>query len=308
MALGDGRRRAAAFFDLDKTVVAKSSALAYGRALHREGLISSTTVARTTYAQLSFQLFGADADKMDRSREAMLELMHGWNAARLRELVTEGLDEIIEPMLYPEALELLDEHRRAGHVLFLVSSAGEEIVQPLGSRLGVDRVIATRMGVDDEGRYDGTLDFYCYGPAKADAMRDVAAADQLDLEASYAYSDSITDLPMLEAVGHAVAVNPDRDLRHVAVERGWQVRDFERPESPPRLSHPHAEIVAGAGALSAVAALGWWLYHRRERSDPWSLASTWERLPFDRLAGARNTITRRTSGTLERVAEAGRRS
>ena len=121
-------------------------------------------------------------------------------------------------------------HRANGRAIFIVSSSPEEVVRPLAEHLGPDvGVIATRAVVDEEGHYTGEMEFYCAGDNKAVAIRDLASRRGYDLPRSYAYSDSISDLPMLETVGHPVAVNPDRDLRRAAVERGWQVRDFRRP-------------------------------------------------------------------------------
>jgi HAD superfamily hydrolase (TIGR01490 family) len=257
---------AAAFFDLDKTVVARSSTLAFGRPLYREGLISPAVVLKGAYAQLIYQLLGANEERMERSRVALLELTRGWEAERVQRLVRETLQEIIDPLIYQEALDLFDEHRRAGRDLYLVSSSGVEVVRPLAEYLGVPHVIATEAGIDDEGRYDGTLSFYCYAEHKAVAIRAEAAARGIDLEHSYAYSDSVTDVPMLEAVGHPVAVNPDKELRALALERGWEVRDFAKPVAlRSRLSgvpRPPTEVVAGAGALGAVALAGYLVYSR----------------------------------------------
>jgi HAD superfamily hydrolase (TIGR01490 family) len=262
--------RQAAFFDLDKTVVAKSSTLAFGRPLYREGLISPAIVLKGAYAQLAYQLLGANEIRMEKSRVALLELTKGWNAERVQSLVRETLQEIIDPLIYQEALDLFEDHRRAGRDLYLVSSSGEEVVKPLAEYLGVPHVIATRPGIDEEGNYDGTLDFYCYGENKAVAIREEAEERGIDLDASFAYSDSVTDLPMLDAVGHPVAVNPDKELRRAAVEREWEVVDFVRPVSVrSRLStvpRPPAEVMMGAGALSAVAAAGWMLYQRHQRT------------------------------------------
>ena len=264
MAASTGR--AAAFFDLDKTVVAKSSTLAFGRPMYRDGLIGPAMVMKVAYAQLVYQLFGADEDRMERSRVVMLELTRGWEADRVQRLVRETLQEIIDPLVYAEALELFEEHRKAGRDLYLVSSSGEEVVIPLAEYLGVPHVIATRAGIDDEGFYDGTLDFYAYGPYKADAMREEAERRGLDLAESYAYSDSVTDLPMLEAVGHPVAVNPDRELRRAAAARGWEVRDFVRPVAVrSRLSalpKPPPEVLVAALGLAAAAGVVWALGRR----------------------------------------------
>lgn len=259
--------RGAAFFDLDKTVIAKSSTLAFGREFYREGLLAPTVLLKGAYAQFAFQRFGANEDRMERSRVALLELTKGWEASRVQRLVRETLQEVIDPLIYAEALDLFEEHRRAGRALYLVSSSGEEVVRPLAEYLGVPHVIATRARVDEEGRYDGTLEFYCYAENKAVAVRDEAERRGLDLGASYAYSDSITDVAMLEAVAHPVAVNPDRELRAVAEERGWEIRDFRRPvrlrDRLEQLPRPPAEVVAGAGAVGVLAAAGWVLYQRR---------------------------------------------
>ena len=272
MGFGEQATRAAAFFDLDKTVVAKSSTLAFGRELYREGLISPAVVLKGAYAQLVYQLVGADDERMERSRVALLELTRGWEVERVQRLVRETLQEVVDPLIYAEALDLFDEHRRAGRDLYLVSSAGVEIVKPLAEYLGVPYVLATLPGVDDEGRYDGTLEFYCYGEGKAVAVREEASARGIDLAASYAYSDSITDLWMLEAVGSPVAVNPDRELREVAGERAWVIMDFRQPvrlrDRLRQVPRPPAELLAGAGAIGTAALVGWVLYQRRQVSGP----------------------------------------
>lgn len=219
----------AAFFDLDKTVIAKASLLAYGSTLHREGFISRRDVARAAVGQVVFRLFGADDARMAKVREASLRMARGWDQAHLRALVVDTLPEVIEPLVYDEALQLLREHRRAGRRVYLVSSAPAEIVDPLAEHVGAHGAIATRAEIDEHGRYTGEVAFYAAGPAKADAIRALAAREGIDLTASYAYSDSATDLPMLETVGHPVAVNPDRELRRVAATRAWEIRSFAHP-------------------------------------------------------------------------------
>ena len=262
------QRHSAAFFDLDKTVVAKSSTLAFGKPLYKEGLITPAVVLKGAYAQMAYQLLGADEKRMEKSRVALLELTKGWEADRVQQLVRETLQEIIDPLIYAEALELFEQHRDAGRDLYLVSSSGEEVVMPLAEYLGVPNVIATRAGIDEEGRYDGTLDFYCYAENKAIAIRAEAEAKGIDLESSYAYSDSVTDVPMLEAVGNPVAVNADKELRRVAEERGWEIRDFQQPvrlrDRFGNLPKPKNEVLAGAAGIGAIAIAGWALYQRRQ--------------------------------------------
>ncbi|MCC5949676.1 MAG: HAD family hydrolase [Nitriliruptoraceae bacterium] len=246
----------AAFFDLDKTIIARSSTLVMGRTFMRDGLLSSTTVLKGLYAQVVYQLVGADHEKMEQMRHAALELTRGWEADRVRRLVRETMEEVIAPLVYREALELLDDHRRAGRDVWIVSSSGEEIVEPFGSYLGVRDVIATQSGIDVDGRYDGTLQFYAYAGAKATAIRQIAEVRGYDLDRCYAYSDSITDLPMLSAVGHPTVVNPDRELRAAAVAMGWDVHDFDQPvrlrDRLPDVA-PAGQVAAGVTTAALVA-------------------------------------------------------
>ena len=251
----------AAFFDLDKTIIARSSTLVMGRTFFRDGLLSSSTVLKTLYAQAVYQLVGADHERMEQARHAALEMTKGWEADRIRRLVRETMEEVIAPLAYREALDLIAEHRRAGRDVWIVSSSGEEIVEPFGEYLGIRNVIATRSGLDDDRRYDGTLEFYAYAGAKATAMRQVAEARGYDLTNCYAYSDSITDLPMLSAVGHPVAANPDRELRAAAIAMEWEVRDFHSPvrlrDRLPDAPGPQGQLIAGLVGAGLVGALVW---------------------------------------------------
>ena len=265
--------REAAFFDLDKTVIARASMVAFGRPLYRGGLINRRTVLRALYGQLVYLHLGASEEKLERIRESVLKLTRGWSQARVREIVAEALEQIVEPIIYAEAADLIEEHKDAGRMVVLVSASPEEIVLPLGRYLGADRVIASRTGLDEEGRYTGSMDFYAYGEFKAEAMRALAAAEGLDLTNSWAYTDSYTDLPMLEEVGHPVAVNPDRVLARYAREHGFEMARFNQPvrlrdRVRGRISavpqKPAIAVSVGAVALSAgAAALGWWLGSRR---------------------------------------------
>jgi HAD superfamily hydrolase (TIGR01490 family) len=254
----------AAFFDLDKTVISKSSSLALTRPMYRAGLVSRSALLKGAYAQLVYLLLGADEKRMDRAKESMLALTRGWDQEQVEEVIREALAEI-DPYIYLEALDLMELHRARGRKVYLVSSSGGEVVRPLAERLGDVEVIATRAKVED-GKYTGELEFYCYGDNKAKAIREVADREGIDLSASYAYSDSTTDLPMLRAVGHPVAVNPDRELRREAEKRGWQIRDFRRPvrlrQRLPHVASPSPSVAALAGT-ALVAALLWWVYLRR---------------------------------------------
>jgi HAD superfamily hydrolase (TIGR01490 family) len=259
----------AAFFDLDKTVIAKASMMAFGPPLHRAGFISRWLVLRAVWGQLVYRYLGADEERMAKMRETSLRIARGWDQAKVSALVADTLAEVIEPIVFEEALDLFREHRAAGRRIFIISASPEEVVVPLARYLGADEAIATRAEIDHDGRYTGRVEFYAYGPFKADAMREAAERLDIDLAASYAYSDSATDVPMLDAVGHPVAVNPDRELRRVANERQWEIRVFAHPV-PLRTRVTFAStptVVAGAGSLALLGAAigGWWWVFRRPR-------------------------------------------
>lgn len=216
---------AAAFFDLDKTIISKSSTLAFVLPFYRHGLINRAQAVRGGLAQVAYRLGGADHQQMERIREQVTRLCCGWSVERVTEIVTAHLADIISPLIYIEARGLLDMHKSAGRDVFIVSTSGQEMVGPIGAMLGASGVIATQMCRAD-GRYTGEMEFYAYGEAKAHRMRQLAAERDYVLADCFAYSDSFTDLPMLEAVGHPHAVNPDRQLRRVAESRGWPVLAF----------------------------------------------------------------------------------
>ncbi len=216
------RAGAAAFFDLDKTIISRSSTLAFASSFYRHGLITRSQAARGALAQLRYRTGGADHAQMERVRAQLTRVCRGWSADRVTEIVTANLARTIAPIIYEQARLLLDGHRQAGRDVFIVSTAGQEMVGPIAAMLGVGGIIATRMRLV-QGRYTGEMEFYAYGEGKAEQIRRLATDRGYDLAACYAYSDSFTDLPMLEAVGHPHAVNPDRALRRIALARDWPV-------------------------------------------------------------------------------------
>ena len=271
--------RPAAFFDLDKTIIAKSSTLAFGRPFYQSGLLNRRAVLRSAYAQFVFALAGADEDQMDRMRDYITAMCTGWDVAQIREIVNETLHDIIDPIVYDEAVERIQQHKSAGQDVVIVSSSGEEVVGPIGAMVGADYVLATRMVVSDDGKYTGEIERYVYGPAKAEAVRELAAERGYDLAESYAYSDSITDLPLLEEVGHPTAVNPDRALRKIAVERGWPILTFANGVplreriSGLRPPHPTATLSVASAGVAAVGA-AWYALHRRRTRERATAAQT----------------------------------
>ncbi|MCA1822967.1 MAG: HAD-IB family hydrolase [Frankia sp.] len=261
--------RAAAFFDLDKTVIAKSSTLAMGRPFYHGGLITRRAVLTSTYAQLVYLLGGADESQMDRMRAYLQELSRGWDAQQVKDVVAETLHDIVDPLVYDEAVTLIEEHHAAGRDVVIVSSSGQEIVEGIGEMVGADLAIGSRAVVVD-GKYTGELEFYAYGEAKATAIRELADRAGYDLAECYAYSDSMTDLPMLDVVGHPYVVNPDKGLRTVAAERGWPVLRFTRPVSlRARIRALPRQRAVIAGAAVGAAALGWAWYSRTHRDRQW---------------------------------------
>jgi HAD superfamily hydrolase (TIGR01490 family) len=257
----------AAFFDLDKTIIAKSSVLAFGRPFYQGGLINRRAVLRSAYAQFVFALAGADEDQIERMRAYLTSMCKGWDVAQVSDIVAETLHEIIDPIVYNEAVDLIGMHKSAGRDVVIVSSSGEEVVAPIGEMLGADHVIATRMVVA-EGKYTGEIERYAYAAEKAVAMRELAADRGYDLTRCYAYSDSFTDLPMLDGVGHPFVVNPDRALRKVAVERDWPTLTFSNAiplrERISGLRPEHPTLTATAvGAGIAAGSLVWIAASRR---------------------------------------------
>jgi HAD superfamily hydrolase (TIGR01490 family) len=263
--------RTAAFFDLDKTVIAKSSTLTFSKSFYQGGLINRRAVLRTAYIQFVYLVGGADHDQMERMREYLSALCKGWNVSQVKELVAETLHDLIDPLIYDEAASLIEEHHAAGRDVVIVSTSGAEVVEPIGEMLGADRVVATRMVVGDDGCFTGEVEYYAYGPTKAEAIRELAQSEGYDLSRCYAYSDSATDVPMLEAVGHPYAVNPDRTLRREALARDWPILAFEKPvrlkqrlpafRMPPR---PALVAAAAVGAAAATAGLVWYANRRRQ--------------------------------------------
>ncbi len=239
---------AAAFFDVDKTVIARSSMAAFAPTFRRQGLLRRRTLMRGMWTHLLFVRFGAGAKKLARLQRTVLALTQGWDQALVRRVVASEIDEVILPVAFSDAIDAIESHRQAGQRVYLVSAAPEEVVGPLAARLGVDGAIASQAEVDASGFYTGRMDRYVYGLAKAEAVAEFARRDGVVLADSWAYSDSATDLPMLEAVGHPVAVNPDRALRRIAAERGWETRRFKRLGLPSPAPSP-----ADTGAPSGVA-------------------------------------------------------
>jgi HAD superfamily hydrolase (TIGR01490 family) len=263
-----GAGRPAAFFDLDKTIIAKSSTLAFSRSFYAGGLISRGSVLRSAYAQFVYLVGGADHDQMEKMRDFLSELCAGWDVQTVRDIVADTLHNIVDPLVFDEAVSLIEEHQLAGRDVVIVSASGSEVVEPIGDMLGADGVIATRLEIED-GRYTGRISFYAYAENKATAIEELARDKGYDLSRSYAYSDSVTDVHMLEIVGNPHAVNPDRELRKVAASRGWPVLVFTRPiELRRRVRLPASKPTLAAIAVGTAVSVGGAIYLAARRRTP----------------------------------------
>jgi len=215
----------AACFDLDRTFIRRSSALALAGAFREHGIINRRQMVKAGLWQLVFAARGLSEQGVRDGIAEGVALLRGVRAADVEQLAAAAVDPVLRPLVYDEALQLADEHRASGERVYLVTASLQEIVAPFAEALGFEGALGTVGELDDEGRYTGRVLRACHGAAKAEALR---AIEGIDLAASTAYTDGVADLALLEAVGHPVAVNPDRALRRIAVERSWPVLDFRR--------------------------------------------------------------------------------
>jgi HAD superfamily hydrolase (TIGR01490 family) len=220
--------KAAAFFDLDKTLMAGSSGMQFARVAARGGVVSRRQLWGWGVEHLRYRLRGTTDEKTTEVLRVARELITGVSAKTIERMGPEVMAAIL-PRVYPQMLEEVHAHQDAGRPTFIVSAAGNDVVETLAAVLGMEGGIGTRYEVDAEGNFTGRLDGpFVYGPGKVTAMESFARAHDIDLGTSYAYSDSESDLPMLRAVGNPVAVNPDPPLAAIARAEGWQTLRFER--------------------------------------------------------------------------------
>ena len=241
----------AAFFDLDRTLLRRSSALALAGSFRERGLISRRQLAKAAFWQLLFVLRGASHEAVRKAAEDGLVVLRGSTPDELRTLVAEALEPVLRPLVYAEPLRLVQQHRERGEPVYVVSATLQEIVEAIASDLGFDGALGTVCEVVD-GRYTGRAVRALHAENKAAVVRELAAAEGFDLDACTAYSDSHTDLPFLEAVGRPVAVNPDRELRRLATARGWPVLEFSARAYPHARRRVSPVVVALPVVVGAV--------------------------------------------------------
>jgi HAD superfamily hydrolase (TIGR01490 family) len=240
--------RAAAFFDLDKTLMAGSSGVFFARAAYETGMISRSRLARDLYENVRFRLRGSTDDRADDVRKRVGEMIAGVRVRDLQRLTPRVLSGVL-PRLYPQMLERAYAHQDAGEPVYILTAASQEMADLLARVLAFDGGLGSRSEIVD-GRYTGRpAGPFNYREGKVISMQEVAVRDGIDLQASYAYSDSESDLPMLRAVRHAVVVNPDALLRRIAVQEGWEVIELDRLGR-------RLKLLAAVGAGTALASVG----------------------------------------------------
>jgi HAD superfamily hydrolase (TIGR01490 family) len=244
----NGHRRGAAFFDLDKTLMAGSSGIFFARAAYETGMITRGRLARDAYENLRFRLLGSTDERADDVRKRVGQMIAGVRVRDLQRLAPRVLAGVL-PRLYPQMLARAYAHQDAGVPVYIITAASQEMADLLAHVLAFDGGLGSRSEIV-HGRYTGrAAGAFNYREGKVISMREIAERQGIDLGASFAYSDSESDLPMLRAVGHPVVVNPDSELRRIALEEGWEVLHLDRLGR-------RLKMLAALGAGAALASLG----------------------------------------------------
>lgn len=251
----------AAFFDLDRTLMAGASAYHFGRASYKAGTLSRKQLMRDAVTQVQFRLKGSTDEAVNMLMERLLDGLRGTPEVATARLMPDALAGIL-PRIYPQMIEVVRWHQTEGRPAYIATAAGQEMATILATALVMEGAIGTRFEVDADGIFTGRLDGpFAYGKGKAQAVTEFAAAEGIDLSASWAYSDSVSDLPLLELVGHPVVVNPDEDLTTIARDREWELMRFEKLGQRLRIG-------ATVLAAGAVGGSGTWLAARRKARRP----------------------------------------
>ncbi len=265
--VSDSAPRAAAFFDLDKTLIPGSSLFLLARGAYERDLFRVRDILRFGWGQLSFRLLGERERNMDRSRRSTLDFVTGRSQEELKAWGREIAEQRILPIVYADIVKVIDQHRERGDLTFLVTAAPIELAELIAEELGMTGALATESEVDKDGFYTGRLAGPpMHGPEKAKAAAEVAATHGVELVECSAYSDSINDLPLLESVGYPHAVNPEPELRRIALARGWPIHELRTRRKALLIGIPAG--VGGVTVFSGGVAVGMALQRRRERSRP----------------------------------------
>ena len=266
------RRRGAAFFDLDRTIISGSSVFVLGWAAYRAGMVSNRELMADAANAAAFLFAGASDEKTDAVKDRILQAIEGVSVEKMSDLGSQIIPRL-ESEVRREARGLIDLHHAADRDTYIVSASPIEIVDDFAAAIGLTGGIGT-VGAVENGVYTGELaEPFCYGEGKAIAIRKLVEEKGYDLRLSYAYTDSAGDLPMLEIVGHPVAVNPDRALETIANHRGWAIVEFSRTRK--KVMKRTTAAIGAAGIAGAAFAVG---------------------LSAGRRAAARQSLTRRVFG------------
>lgn len=222
--------RAAAFFDLDRTLISGASGYHWSRSATRAGLMKRRVLIEHAYRNVRFRMRGSTDGATDRVIGQLSEIVRDQQTAAFEALGPQVVEQVMR-RVYPRAVAIARDHQAAGRPVYIATAAAQHTVDLIAARLGFDGAIGTRLEERD-GLYTGAIEHFAYREGKADAMRVFAQSHDIALSSSYGYSDSESDLPMLEAVGYPVAVNPDRALAAIAAERGWEIVRFRRGRRP----------------------------------------------------------------------------
>ncbi len=272
MSANGGAPRGAAFFDLDKTLMAGSSGVFFARAAYETGMISRSRLVKDVYENVRFRLLGSTDDRADDVRRRVGEMIEGVRVRDLERLSPRVLSGVL-PRLYPQMLERAYAHQDAGEPIYILTAASQEMADLLARVLTFDGGLGSRSEIVD-GRYTGRpAGPFNYREGKVISMRELAEREGIDLSASHAYSDSESDLPMLRAVGRAVVVNPDATLRRIALQEGWEIIALDRLGR-------RLKVLAALGVGTALASAGRLLVERA------GAPRTGERLTVDPRRGS----------------------
>ncbi len=241
----------AAFFDLDGTLIPGSANIPLAKAAFRRGFVSKTDLAKDLRNGLSFLLKGATDERSEQVRDRILRAVAGHKASEVEALGQHFIDDLVAS-IKPAMTDVLDMHGELGHDRIVISASPTEIVARLAQEAGLEDGVGTTAARDASGVYTGELAGpFCYKQGKVEVMQALAAERGYDLAACYAYSDSASDLPMLEAVGYPVVVNPEPELRDIATEKAWPIVETS---SVPRvkLSSAHGLVSLGGNLIGAA--------------------------------------------------------
>lgn len=254
----------AAFFDLDKTLIPGSSLFLLARGMYERDYYRVRDLLRFGWRQMQFRMSGESAQGIEESKQATLEFVAGRPVEELRQMGREIAEERILPRVYEGITKVIEHHRAAGDLTYLCTASPQELAEVVAESLDMTGALGTQGEISPTGRYTGRLseEGILHAEAKAAAVAALAARNDIDLSESYAYSDSINDLPLLEMVGHPIAVNPESDLKRAAREIGWPV--FELRTRRPLLLFGIPSVMAAAALFGAGMAVGGWLGRRRD--------------------------------------------